>query len=82
MFQKKLNLTPLGPELPKIQVCVATQEINSPPVNVPLPPWVTWGCLYGGAGSALPRVFRLFASPNPQRGTKVLSESVPRDFRC
>lgn len=55
MFQKKLNLTPLGAELPKIQVCVAIQKINSPPVNAPLPPWVMWGCL----------VLWLFASQTP-----------------
>lgn len=55
MFQKKLNLTPLGAELPKIQVCVAIQKINSPPGNVPLPLWVMWGCL----------VLWLFASQTP-----------------
>lgn len=50
MFQKKLNLTPLGPGLPKIQVCVAIQKINSPPVNVPLPLRATRGCLQGCGG--------------------------------
>lgn len=34
MFQKKLNLTPLGQGLPKSRGCDAVQKINSPPANV------------------------------------------------
>lgn len=34
MFQKKLNLTPLGQGLPKSRGCDAVQKIYSPPANV------------------------------------------------
>lgn len=66
MFQKKLNLTPLGPGLPKIQVCVAIQKISSPPPNVPLPLRVSRGCLQDGGGM-LDQTFRgCFACLQPQ----------------
>lgn len=63
MFQKKLNITPLGPGLPKIQVCAAIQKINSPPVNVPLTEWA--------AGDPPPFKGGLFAAQTHQHVGKV-----------
>lgn len=83
MFQKKLNLTPLGPGLPKIQACVAIQKINSS-VNMPVTPVGSLGLSAGlgvDAASDLQWVLWLFAPQNYQHGRKVLSGSVPGDFR-
>lgn len=75
MFQKKLNITPLGPGLPKIQVCAAIQKINSPAINVPLAVRAAWGPLFS-------RGLWLFAAQTHQHGGKVALGSVSPDLRA
>lgn len=80
MFQKKLNLTPLGPGLPKIQVCVAIQKLSPSPVIVPFPLWATQACLQGCGGTlgqTFSGSFGCLQPQNHQHGRKVLSGSVP-----